>query len=179
MKSTSAHYSNEESPREDLQNTEAVKKLKELAEKAKNCMFTSDLQQFPQSTRPMALQEVDSEGNLWFISSKESKKNKEIQHDNRVALYFQNNSTYEFLVVNGTASIHTDKATIDKYWTDFANAWFDGKDDPNVTIISIKPTDCDYWDTQDGKIVSFIKMSFKAITGTKGDDGGVEGKLNI
>ena len=171
--------SNEQSPRQDLQNEEAIKKLKEIAESAGTCMFGTNLFKFPQSARPMALQEVDETGRLWFISSTESHKNTEIENDNRVSLIFQNNGSYKFLTVSGYAQIHTDKPTIEKYWTSFANAWFDGKDDPTVSIISVDPVDCNYWDTKDGKIISFIKMSFMAITGAKGDDNGIEGKLAV
>lgn len=172
-------HSNEQSPRLDLAGQEAINKLKELAEDARNCMFTTQMNQFPHATRPMSLQKVENDGSLWFISATNSHKNAELESDPRVTLYFQNNKSYEFLVVNGTAEIHTDQATIEKYWTDFANAWFEGKEDPTVSIISVHPTDCDYWDTQDGKIMSFIKMSFQALTGVKTDDGGIEGKIRV
>ncbi len=170
---------NEQTHTTDLRNEEAVIKLKELADAAGTCMFCTSLSKFPHTARPMALQEVDESGKLWFISSTESHKNQDIENDNRVSLYFQNNGAYEFLAVSGYAQIHTDKLTIDKYWTSFANAWFDGKDDPTVSIISVEPVDSNYWDTKDGKIISFIKMSFMAITGTKGDDNGIEGKLTV
>ena len=172
-------HSDKQSPRQDLFNKEAVEKLKELAEKSRNCMFSTNVSSYPHTSRPMALQEVDDQGRLWFISSTESHKNAEIQTDPRVCLYFQNNSSYEFLVVSGKATIHTDKALIEKYWTNFANAWFDGKDDPTVSIISVDPDDSDYWDTKNGKIISFIKMSFMALTGTKSEDGGIEGSLEV
>lgn len=172
-------HSDNQSPKENLRGEEAILKLKELAEKSRNCFFSTRVQRFPHTTRPMALQEVDDKGNLWFVSSTESNKNKEIAEDKRVELFFHNSSSYEFLAISGEASIHTDKATIEKYWTNFANAWFDGKNDPTVSIIKVAPIDSDYWDTKDGKIVSFLKMSFMAITGQKGDDGGVEGKLDI
>ncbi len=170
---------NQQSPRQNLAYDEAILKLKELAEKARNCFFVTKVSQFPVTARPMALQEVDELGNLWFISSKQSLKNQEIAQDNQVALYFQNNGTYQFLSVSGKATIHTDKNLIDKYWTPFAKAWFDSKDDPDISLISVRPLDSDYWDTKDGKIVSFIKMSFSALTSIKTDDGGVEGKLMV
>ena len=172
-------HSDKQSPRQDLQGAEATAKLKELAEKAGTCFFTTRVDQFPHTTRPMALQAVDEQGKLWFISSLESHKNMEIGTDNRVVLYFQNTGSYEFLVVSGTATVETGTALIEKYWTDFANAWFDGKDDPDVSLLCVLPVDSDYWDTKDGKIVSFIKMSFNILTGKKGDDGGMEGKLAV
>lgn len=170
---------NEQSPREDLRGAEAIEKLKVLAEDARNCMFTTRPGTYPHETRPMSLQRVCDQGNLWFISATDSGKNTAIAEDPRVSLYFQNNGSYEFLIVNGTATIHTDQATIDENWTDFANAWFDGKEDPTVSIIKVKPDDSAYWDTQNGKIMSFIKMSFQALTGVKTDDGGIEGKILV
>ena len=90
-------------------------------------MFVTELDQLPSNSRPMSLQECDDEGNLWFISSKESNKNMEIERDSRVQLYFMNNSDSEYLSVFGKAFIYDDKSTIEENGVHFANAWFDGK----------------------------------------------------
>lgn len=37
-----------------------------------------------------------------------------------------------------------------------ANAWFTGKDDPNASIIRVKPDDVSYWDTKAGKLVTLL-----------------------
>lgn len=165
------------SPVENLSSSQAVDKIKELAEKAKTFMFTTSIQSEYPTTRPMTVQEVDEEGNLWFISSAESHNVDEIKENNRVQLYFSNTSNYEFLYVLGEASLHTDKALIEKYWTEIANAWFDGKDDPMIRIVKVKPVDSYYWDTKQSKIVSLVKIGWAALTGAKMEDGGVEGEL--
>ena len=167
------------SPVEDLSSSEAVEKLKALAEKAKTFMFTTSIQSDYPTTRPMTLQEVDASGNLWFISSVESHNVDEIKENNRVQLYFSNTSNYEFLYVLGEASLHTDKALVEKYWTDFAKAWFDGKDDPRIRIVKVKPVDAYYWDTKYSKIVSLMRIGFAAVTGAKIEDGGIEGELKV
>ena len=167
------------SPQKDLTNEEAIKKMKELAEAAGNCFFTTNINDATPHTRPMALQEVCDQGNLWFISSSESHKNEEISNDAKVQLYFQNNSKYEYLYILGQASIHNDPKLIDKYWTNFANAWFDGKDDPRVTIIKVKPLDAYYYEPKENKLVAMAKMLFVAATGKKMEDGGIEGKLEV
>lgn len=165
------------SPVENLSSSQAVDKIKELAEKAKTFMFTTSIQSEYPTTRPMTVQEVDEEGNLWFISSAESHNVDEIKENKRVQLYFSNTSNYEFLYVLGEASLHTDKALIEKYWTEIANAWFDGKDDPMIRIVKVKPVDAYYWDTKQSKIVSLVKIGWAALTGAKMEDGGVEGEL--
>lgn len=165
---------------DNLSNVEAVKKLKELSEKARVCMFATELDQLPVKSRPMSLQQCDEEGNLWFISSKESNKNFEISQDNRVQLFFMNNSNSEYLSVYGEAYIYTDRTTIEDKWSVFANAWFDGKEDPDVTIIRVTPTDTYYWDTKAGKIVTLLTFAKAIITGKNTDNSdGVEGQLSV
>lgn len=165
--------------KENLFNTEAIEKLKELSEKAKTCMFITKLNDpSPLNSRPMGLQECDIEGNLWFISSKESGKNIQIENDNRVQLYFMNSSNYEYLSILGDAFIYTDKATIEEKWSAVANAWFDGKDDPDVSIIRVVPTEVYYWDTKFGKFVSLVNFVSSIISGKNTDNSdGIEGKI--
>lgn len=164
----------------DLSNEEAVKKIKEMAEDIGTCMFCTELSVRPFPTRPMALREVDDQGNLWFISSKKSNKNFEIGHDDEVQLIFAKNADAHFLSVFGKAIIYKDKELIEKLWTPIAKAWFEeGKDDPDVTIIKVEPKDAYYWDTKYGKMISMIKWAAGAITGNMDNDAGVEGRLNV
>lgn len=164
----------------DLYSQEAVEKLKEVCERIRVCMFGTDLHKIPMNTRPMAVQEVDEEGNLWFISSKTSNKNIEIGEFNRVHLIFSDAGDSKFISLYGEATVYTDRATIEDKWTPMAKAWFeDGKDDPSVTIIRVTPVNAYYWDTQDGKMVSLIKVAAAAITGKAHMDGSVEGNINV
>jgi general stress protein 26 len=167
--------------KENLFNKEAITKLKELSEKARTCMFITNLEsKLPFNARPMSLQNCDEDGNLWFISSKESNKNMEIAIDNKVQLYFMNNGDYEYLSVFGKAYIYDDKATIEEKWSAFANAWFDGKDDPEVSVIRIAPEETYYWDTKAGKFVSMMHFFTAIVTGSKADNSdGVEGKIEL
>jgi general stress protein 26 len=163
----------------DLISTEAIAKIKEMAEDIKTCMFFTELSVRPVPTRPMSVQEVDDQGNLWFLSSKSSNKNVEIKHDNEVQLVFAKNSDSHFLSIFGTAVIYTDRSHVEDVWTPIAKTWFEeGKNDPEATVIKVTPQDAYYWDTKDGKLVSLLKMAAGAITGNV-DDGGVEGRLKV
>ena len=165
---------------QDLTSQEAIKKIKELSEKARICMFCTELDRLPVNSRPMGLQETDENGNLWFISSETSNKNFEIKEDNRVQLYFMNNNNSEYLSIFGDAYIYKDQSTIEDKWSPMANAWFDGKEDPNVSIIRVEPKETYYWDTKAGKLVSLLTFATAAITGNKTDNSdGVEGTAKI
>lgn len=165
---------------QNLTHLEAIKKIKELSEKARICMFCTELDVTPINSRPMGLQETDDSGNLWFISSADSNKNFEIKEDRRVQLFFMNNGDSQYLSVYGTASVYKDKETIEEKWSPMAKAWFNGKDDPNVTIIRVEPKETYYWDTKAGKLVSLLSFAASAITGIKTNNSdGVEGTASV
>jgi general stress protein 26 len=164
-------------PTENLQGAAAGSKIREIAKRARTCMFTTGPAEWPTDSRPMSLQDCGDDGTLWFLSSAASRKNQDIERDPRVMLTFSNDDKYEYLVIHGHATVHTDRATIDKAWSSLANAWFDGKDDPRVSVLCVRPEHGHYWQTQSGKIVALAKMSFSALTGSKTDDGGVDGEL--
>jgi len=165
---------------ENLNNEDAIKKLKELAESARICMFCTNLDVHPISSRPMSIEEIDDEGNIWFISSSHSNKNEEIKQDAHVQLFFSNTGASEYLSVYGQAYIYTDRATVEEKWTAVANAWFESKDDPEVTVIRVSPLETKYWDTKDGKMITLLKIATSTITGNnKHGVGGVEGELDI
>lgn len=168
-----------QSPKQDLSGNEAIAKIKELAESARTCFFTTKSADGESHSRPMSLQEVDENGVLWFLSAIDSLKDQEIKNDDYVELYFMNNSSYEYTFIKGHAQVSQDKELIEKYWNSFANAWFDGKDDPQISVIGVKATDGYYYETKENKLVAMSKMLFAAVTGSKNEDGGIEGELKI
>ena len=163
----------------NLQNEEAYKKMKKLVEDIKTCMFCTQNNQIPFNTRPMATVDVDEEGNLWFMSNRQSNKNEEIKEDEKVQLIYAKGGDSHFLSVAGKAQIVKDQAKIDELWTVFAKAWFpEGKKDPDISLIKIIPEDVYYWDTVHGKMVSLLKIATSVVTGKTMDDG-VEGKISL
>lgn len=168
-----------ESSENNLNNQEAVQKLKEIAEKVDVCMFCTNLEERPIASSPMSTQEVDEKGNIWFLSADNSYRNDNIRDNNEVQLFYSLPTDYTFMSVYGKAYIYQDRETIDEYWEPIAKAWFtDGKYDPNVSVIRVEPKDIYYWDTKSNKIVSFFKFAVSAITGTPSDNG-IEGKLDV
>ena len=162
---------------EDVHHGEAMKKIKELADAADICLFTTNLTELPLSARPMSRQKIDDDGTLWFFSDKSSHKNEHIQRDNRVQLFFSNRNSSEYLSVYGIAEVIKDTAKAKELWSPIAKTWFNGgPDDPSLTIIKVTPQDGYYWDTKDGKLVTLLKIAAGAISG-KEIDGSVEGKV--
>ncbi len=162
----------------NLRNTEAGKKIKQIADDADICLFTTDLTHLPLKARPMSRQAVDEDGTLWFFSAKDSDKNSDIEKDSRVQLFYSNQKKSEYLSLYGRATIMQDVAKAKELWSAMAKIWFKDYDDPNLTIIKVEPEDGYYWDTKDGRLISLFKMVAGVITG-KEMDGSVEGVVRV
>lgn len=164
----------------DLQGTGAVKKMKDLVDKAKTCFFCTDMKAGKAfSTRPMSVQKLDDDGNFWFLSSNDSRKNAELQTDTNVQLLFQGSAHSDFLTVYGTATVSEDKEKIKELWEPILKTWFtEGVDDPRISVIKVDPTEGYYWDNKHGNAVAFVKMAAGVIMGKTLDDS-IEGKLNV
>lgn len=165
---------------ENLAGPEAIAKLKELVEKAETCFFCSNIKTgLPFSTRPMSEQLVDEEGNIWFLSRKDSEKNAEIAQDPLVQLLFQADKHSGFVSIYGIAELIDDQQKIDEFWQPMFKVWFEkGKNDPEIGLIKVGPTQGYYWDTKNGQAVAFLKIAASLVTGKAMDDS-IEGKLDL
>ena len=174
---------NKQQPEHNMKNlsgSEAATKIKELAESAKTCFFCTDIKEGkPFDVRPMSAQQVDDQGNIWFLSADDSHKNEQVQANPNVQLLFQGSEHSDFMTVYGQASISRDKDKIKELWQPLVKVWFtEGQDDPRITVIKVVPTDGYYWDTKHGRMVAFAKMIAGAITGQTLDDS-IEGRLQV
>ena len=174
---------NQQQPEEnfrDLNGPEAIEKIRELANQTKTCFFCTNIKTgVPLTTRPMAVQEIDDDGNFWFLSANDSHKNDEVSHDPFVHLLFQGSAHSDFLNIYGIASVNEDRDKIKQLWEPIMKTWFtEGDDDPRISIIKVEPIEGYYWDNKHGNAVAFVKMLAGAAIGKTLDDS-VEGKLAV
>lgn len=167
-----------EQNRADLAGAEAVRKVQHLAGRAEVCFFCTEAAAPGSSrSRPMAVQEVDEHGSLWFLSASDSHKNEEVAVDPVVHLYFQASAHSGFLALTGTARTSRDRARIEQLWKPIMKTWFtEGATDPRITVLRVTPTEGYYWDTKHGKAIAGIKMLIGAAIGKTLDDS-IEGRL--
>jgi general stress protein 26 len=168
----------------NLNRKEAIQKMQHIAghgeTSAMFCTFVSDDQgQRPMATRPMATQRVDDDGTFWFMSRRDSTKNRQIVANPTVQIIYAVGGSAEYMSLEGQATITRDQKKIDELWTPLAKTWFpQGKDDPELTLIAVKVTHGYYWDTKHSKMVALAGMALGAITGKETDDS-IEGTLSV
>src|SRR6201996_1284547 len=173
---------NQQQPEDNHQHLagpDAIKKIKELADKA-TCFFCTNIKSgLPFSTRPMSVQQIDNEGNFWFLSANDSGVNKELSHEPLTQLLFHGSSHSDFLNIYGVAKISDDKEKIKELWEPVLKTWFtEGENDPRISVIKVEPTEGYYWDNKHGNAIAFVKMLAGAVIGKTLDDS-IEGKVVV
>ena len=173
----SINRNQEEDNHENLRGSEAIKKIKDLAD-GNTCFFCTGITTGKEVTvRPMSVQKVDEAGNLWFLSSDDSYKNEDIERDPKVQLLFKGSSHSDFLNLYGNATISRDKEVIKELWQPILKTWFtEGIDDPRITVIKVSSDSGYYWDNKHGDAIALLKMAAGAIMGKTLDDS-IEGKI--
>lgn len=115
--------------------------------------------------RPMSMQEMSPEGTMWFLTSADSNKAKEIAENPSVCVSFCDTGSETYVSVAGLARMTNDRSRIREFWNPFYKAWFDGPDDPSIRVVEVQSRSAEYWITKGGKIVSLVSVLASAITG--------------
>ena len=163
---------------EKLNKEESRKKLRQLVEDIKIAMMITGFNRKPVSAIPMTSKKVDQEGNIWFLSLRNSDHNNDLLKNNDVQLLYSEPSDMEYLSVYGEAEITTNREILEDLYNKADDNYFEGMDDPNLTAIKVRPQEAYYWDTKTNKYVTLLKMGVGAITGNE-QDIGKKGKLNL
>jgi len=162
----------------DLENKDAIKKLKSLVEDIRFCMYTT-FENGKIESRPMTTLEVDNEGNAWFFTSRHTELGSDTENGEEVTLIYSHPGDNTYLSVSGNASIVHDEKKKEELWSPLSKAWFpQGKDDPNLVVLKVTTDEAAYWDSPSSKMVVFFSMVKAAITGQESDPGD-HGKLNL
>jgi general stress protein 26 len=146
--------------------TRLVNALKKLD----TVMVTTKAENGTLRARPMAVADVDVDGVMWFVTSKESEKTHEILHDARAVISAQEKGLYVSL--SGTLEVVVDRKRVHDLWKGVWKAWFpEGKDDPSIVLIRLRPEIGEYWDQTGTKGLQYLFEAAKALLdGKRVDD---------
>lgn len=116
-------------------------------------------------SRPMQTQELEFDGDLWFITKKDTDKYEEVQVNPNVNISVVGKS---YASISGKAYFINDRSRIKKYWNKFYEEMFEADyHDPDLIMVKVELETAEYWDTgnRTGMIVNF----FKNLTGNEED----------
>jgi general stress protein 26 len=131
-------------------------------------------------SRPMGTQGIDKNGDIWFMTARDSEKIHDIKANPNVCVCYSEPSDNTYVCIMGEAEQIDDQRKIDELWTPIAKAWFPkGKDDPNLTLIKVNTHEAEYWDSDSSKIVVGIKMLSTLVTGKEYVEEGAHGTVKF
>lgn len=163
---------------ENLSKEESIKKLREHIDDTSVAMMLTGLENRPISAVPMYTKKMDDQGDIWFLSGRNSGHNKQLMKNNDVQLLYSNTDDMEFLSIYGEAEISSNREMIEELYSKMDDNYFKGKDDPEVTVIKVKPQEAYYWDNKQNKFLTLLRLGVGAVTG-KQQDIGEKGKMNL
>jgi general stress protein 26 len=150
--------------------TDGVRKVAELMSKSSLCMFTTVGLDGHLKSRPMALQETEFDGDLWFFAQSDSRKVADIGKDPSVNVSFQSGTSWVSL--SGHAETVTDDAKRTELWNSRAAAWFEnGPTSDEVLLIKVVAEGAEYWSAPGSKVSTLLAYAKSRITGEKPDVG--------
>jgi general stress protein 26 len=144
--------------------TDETRKVAELLTGQRIGMLTTTDAQGTLISRPMALQEVEFDGDLWFFAERTSRKVAHIGAAPQVNVTVGSGSTWVSLT--GSARVVEDTAKKRELWNSAVEAWFPGgPDDDAVVLLAVDASSAEYWDTPGGRVATMLSFAKARITG--------------
>lgn len=141
-------------------------KLAELIKDVDIAMLTTTTPEGRLVSRPLATQDVEFDGDLWFATSAKSGKIAEIKANPNVNVAYADPGKNIYVSVSGTASVVDDAAKLEELWSPAMKLFFpDGKDDADIRLVKVETRTAEYWEgpgTAFGKALFFVT---EAVTG--------------
>lgn len=156
-------------------------KLVRTLQKLDTVMVTTTAENGTLHARPMAVADVGEHGEMCFVTSKDSEKTHEVLHDARALVTAQDKNLYVSL--SGTLCVVDDRKRVDELWKESWKAWFpNGKGDPSIVLICLRPEIGEYWDQTGTKGLKYLFQAARAVLDgkrTEADDPAQHAKVTM
>lgn len=154
---------------------ENIAKLSKLLKDIRIAMLTTVDDDGSLHSRPMATQEMDPDGILWFFTEAHSGKVHELDRDRHVNVSYSKPDDQVYVSVSGTARVVRDTAKAKQLWNPMLKAWFpNGPEDPDVALLRVDVAKAEYWDSPSSAVVHLIGFAKAIATGKKYEDEGAD-----
>jgi general stress protein 26 len=152
--------------------SEAIEKIWSLIKDIHVAMLTTTDPNGSLYSRPMATQQDHFTGELFFLTRAHSGKVDEIRDHSKVNLTYVDTHHSTFVSLSGSASLSRDRARINELWHPSLKAWFpNGEDDPEITVLTVRVEEAEYWDAPSSAMVRNIRILERALRGGEGKMG--------
>ena len=123
------------------------------------------------ATQPMTANFEDQDrdaGILWFFTDNRHDITKSLGQSNRAIAAYSAKGHDLFASLRGRLTIDNDRATIDRLWNPIVAEWYEGKEDPKLTLLRFDVEDAKIW-LSDAE--GFLKPMFNKLFGREPEAG--------
>ncbi|QZN86086.1 pyridoxamine 5'-phosphate oxidase family protein [Cellulomonas sp. C5510] len=107
--------------------------------------------------RPMALQEVEFDGDLWFFAERGSRKLAHVAFEPRVNVAVGSGATW--VSVAGTAELVDDVEKKRELWSAGVEAWLpQGPESEEAVLLRVRAESAEYWDAPGGRLATLLSF---------------------
>ena len=154
-----------------------IAKLVELTKDIKIAMLTTVEEDGAFAARPMAQQEVEDDGSLYFFTERDSNIVRNVAANPHVGVALSSADTW--VSISGVARLVEDVAKKKQLWNAGVEAWLpQGPEDAGVVLIYVDSDSAEYWDTPGGRVASVFSFVKAKATGEPFDGNEVK-KLEL
>ncbi|CAM4448607.1 general stress protein 26 [Paenibacillus endophyticus] len=142
------------------ENREAIETVHELIKEIEIAMLTTVSEEGLVS-RPMKTQDVEFDGDLWFLTKKDTGKFHELLRNSHVNIAYAGKS---FVSIRGKAELVESTEKLKQFWSPAYEKFLETHvDDPNLVLIKVEAETAEYWDT--GNKFKMVKFLFHRLLG--------------
>ena len=156
--------------------TDAPRPLSDLVDDGTIVMFMTMIGE-EHSSRPLTVSGVEGDRLSFLVDRTASWVGAVRSGAAAIHLTVSDDRDNTYLSLNGDVTLSEDREEIEQLWSAPAGAYFDGKDDPKLTVLRVDVEDGEYWSAPSGRIGAALSMLRVAVTrdhGKAGDHGPVE-----
>ncbi|MEV6635326.1 pyridoxamine 5'-phosphate oxidase family protein [Actinoplanes sp. NPDC051470] len=147
--------------------------VKELVKDARICMLTTMTADGKHVSRPMAVQDVEFDGDLWFFAYGDSDLVAQIGANPQVNVSFSDSKQKAWISISGEAMRADAPKKAEELWSPALKAWFpEGLETPGLTLVKVHADTAEYWDAaHSSTVLTMIGYAKAAVTGKQPDAG--------
>ena len=139
--------------------------LYELLKKYKFAVMTTVSPDGTLHGRPMAVQEREPDADVWFATSLDTAKARDLEANPQIGLTYFEGPAKGYVSVSGKARLSRDPARIKHLWQPDWKLWFpNGPDDPDIVLLKVDVEQAEYIDPGTNKLV-VLQALVRAVTG--------------
>ncbi|HEU0124548.1 MAG TPA: pyridoxamine 5'-phosphate oxidase family protein [Bryobacteraceae bacterium] len=142
-----------------LEREEILTKVRGWLKDAHICMLATKEPDGNLRSRPMAMQDVEFDGDLWFFTDARGHIARAVRDHPMVSISVQTDNNSTFIALSGYARLVKDEVKATELWRPSYEVFFPaGLADPDLILLRVNTETVEYWDSPSGLVSNLLNL---------------------